>query len=133
MYLSRNPSDAEILHFIESWVDDLVQENYAGAFHRTEHEPYYQWTPELMRDVIHGYGLPDPDGPIFHVTPRHSAQGKPSVSIYRGENMKVYGPAIAVAFYNLPLNGQWSDLTATFRFDPHDKGSVAVLQEIHVF
>jgi hypothetical protein len=133
MHLSSDPSDEEILRFIEAWVDDLARDDYEAAFRRTEHDPYYQWTPELMRSVVHGYGLPhEPGDPVFRVTPRQSAQGKHVVRITR-EQIKSYGPGLAVAYCNLPLNGEWSDLTASFLIKPCEDGSAVVLKEIHVF
>jgi hypothetical protein len=35
--------------------------------------------------------------------------------------------------YDLPLNGEWSDLTATFRVEDVDGSVDLVLEEIHVF
>jgi len=82
-----------------------------------------------MQRVVEGYGLPERhrSGRIFVVTPRASATGgPPQRSIDRDE------PAMVV-WYNLPLNGEWSDLTATFRLEPRDATTDIVLQEIHVF
>jgi len=55
MHLTRDPSDEEILHLVDAWIDDLAHGDYEGAFLRTEHDPYYQWTPKLMRSVVQGY------------------------------------------------------------------------------
>jgi len=35
--------------------------------------------------------------------------------------------------YDLPLNGNWSDLTATFRVEARADATELILQEIHVF
>jgi hypothetical protein len=133
MHLSNNPSDDDILHFVEAWMDDLARGDYAAAFQRTEHDPYYEWTPDLMRSVIHGYGLPEPHpcGTVFSVTSRQSALGGPPRRTV--DRDAICPGALAEVWYDLPLNGQWSDLTATFRIEPRDNGSVVVLQEIHVF
>jgi hypothetical protein len=34
--------------------------------------------------------------------------------------------------YDVPLNGQFSDLTAQFEFEPRQEGYAAVLQDLHV-
>lgn len=133
MHLTRNPSDEEILHFVEAWIDDLAHADYVGAFRRTEHDPYYRWTPALICSVIQGYGLPEPhpSGRVFAVTPRESALGRPPERGVRRDAIRAQ--ALAEVWYDLPLNGEWSDLTATFRVEPRDSGSAVILQEIHVF
>ncbi len=35
-------------------------------------------------------------------------------------------------WFDLPLNGEWSDLTATFWFMPSDDGTVIALDDLHV-
>jgi hypothetical protein len=127
------PTDDEILRAVEAWVDDLEREDYAGAFFRTSHDPYYCWTPDLIRDVVAGYGSPDPHptGEVFRVTPRARARGR---AHYREVNRRVVPPgAIAAVRYDLPINGEWSDLTATFRVEARPDGAELILEEIHVF
>jgi len=133
MHLTQNPSDEAILHFVEAWIDDLAGGDYVAAFRRTEHDPYYQWTPDLMRSVVQGYGLPEPhrSGTVFTVTPRASALGGPPQRIVDRDAVRPH--SLAEVWYDLPLNGEWSDLTATFRVEPRGDGSAVVLQEIHVF
>lgn len=128
--LSADPSDAEIIAAIERWVDDLASYDYESAFGRTEHDSYYGWTPALIEAVIQGYGLPEPahDGP-FVVTARLSASGQPRVIIERDE---AADDVLAHVSYDLPLNGEWSDLTATFVVERRPSGAVIVLHEIHV-
>jgi hypothetical protein len=133
VHLSGNPTDEEILAFVEMWIDDLARGDYETAFARTAHDPYYEWTPDLMRKVVSGYGLPGPhrSGVEFNVTRRQSARGGPPKR--RVERKAVCPPAFAEACYDLPLNGEWSDLTTTFRVEPCGERSRVVLQEIHVF
>ena len=133
MHFRQNPSDEEILRFVERWIDDLAKDDYHAAYARTEHDPYFAWTPDLIRTVIQCYGSLEPrrDGGVFTVTARESALGGPPQRIVDREC--VCPPAFAEVWYDLPLNGEWSDLTATFRVEPGDGGSTVVLQEIHVF
>lgn len=133
MPLKLSPSDDEILTCVDEWVDDLQKQDYQAAYARTEHDPYYAWTPELIRAVIQGYGLPEPrrDGKIFLVSDRKKARGTKGRREVDREDVRP--PAIAEVWYDLPLNGEWSDLTATFRVERRNNGCVLVLQEIHVF
>lgn len=137
MHLSRNPTDEDILTFVEQWIDDLANGNYESAYGRTEHDPYFQWTPELMRSVVQGYGSPTPhqSGKIFVVSPRQSARfPRGHAPQCRVDREAVRPPAFARALHDLPLNGEWSDLTATFRIEPRgENGSAVILEEIHVF
>ena len=133
MCLSPESSDKEILDFVEAWIDDLARGDYEAAYRRTEHDPYYQWTPELIQSVIQGYGSPTPrpGRPVYYVTARSSALGGPPQRIVDRDTERPN--VLAGVWYDLPLNGEWSDLTATFSVERRDGGAVAVLQEIHVF
>ncbi|GAA4650403.1 hypothetical protein GCM10023116_26860 [Kistimonas scapharcae] len=39
---------------------------------------------------------------------------------------------LGFVYYELPLNGEWSDLTANFRIERKGKDRYLVLEEIHV-
>lgn len=133
MSLSESPTDSEILAVVDSWVDDLEREDYHAAYSRTEHDPYYSWTPDLIRAVVEGYGLPEPHpcGEIFKVTARQTATGKQH---YRTvDRTDIPASSIAEVWYDLPLNGEWSDLTVTFRVESRGDATVLVLEQIHVF
>ena len=101
----------------------------------TAHDPCYAWSASLIRQVIEGYGLPEshPAGP-FRVTPLTDAKGgpRPRHEIDRYDKAAPSG-AIAEAWFDLPLNGEWSDLTATFAVYPIGDELVLCLNEIHVF
>jgi len=133
--LPREATDEEILALVGQWVELLAQGNYGAAYDVTAHEPYYQWTPELMRQTIEGYGFaePHPAGP-FRITSFASAKGgpKPRHRVERFETAQEDG-RIGYVLFDLPLNGQWSDLTATFGVYRYEDRVVLSLNEIHVF
>jgi len=136
MHLSHKPTDGEILQFVEAWIDNLARGDYTGAFSRTEHDPYttsgfptsYGLSSRATDCQNHfaaaGCSLSRRESP--HRAARHSTQ----LPVDR-EDIRPH--ALAEVWYNLSLNGEWSDLTATFRVEPRDGGSAVVLQEIHVF
>jgi len=130
--ISAEPTDDEIYAFVERWAELLAAEDFDAAYSMTHHDPYYGWSPGLIRKTIEGYGLPEPHprGP-FRVTPVGSASGKMRRAIYREEG--VPPSAFAWVSYDLPLNGEWSDLTATFRLEKHKEKAIVILEEIHVF
>jgi hypothetical protein len=127
-----NATDAEIFQLVEAWIDDLARGDYKAAFARTKHDPYYGWTPELMEAVVNGYGLPEPhqSGVRYLVTPRAEARGRLHRAIDRSAPPETAVPEV---WHDLPLNGDWSDLTVTFRVEETSRGIDLVLQQIHVF
>ena len=117
---------------MEAWIDDLARGDFAGAFAKTKHDPYYGWTPQLIERVIAGYGLPEPhpSGVRYAVTKRASARGHPHTrEVERGGP----SPIVARVHHDLPLNGEWSDLTASFRVEALADGVEIFLEDIHVY
>lgn len=138
--LPLNALEEQILEVARKWTDALSREDYEAAFAMTDHNPYYEWTPELMKAVVQGYGLPDPrrDGKIFRVTPIESASGHlPLHEVTYFEEPRLVNDTgqmvIGEVWFDLPLNGEWSDLTATFEIRRNKEHIVLVLNEIHVF
>jgi hypothetical protein len=138
--LRADASDEELLAVACRWVDLLAEQDYAAAMELTAHDDYYGWTPDLIRSVIEGYGFPEPHprGP-FRVTPLAEARGRrePARRVKRWARPLLRPDRSAVALgdvlFDLPLNGEWSDLTATFQIQLRPEGTVLVLNEIHVF
>jgi hypothetical protein len=130
--LRADASDQELLSVADRWVDCLAEQDYSAAMALTAHDEYYGWTPDLIRGVIEGYGLPDPHprGP-FRVTARADARKGPEPRrvVERARDADVLGRVEV----DLPLNGAWSDLTATFAIRRCPGGIALVLHEIHVF
>ncbi|UQV44980.1 hypothetical protein KIV45_25150 [Janthinobacterium lividum] len=135
MHLPAAPSDTQILDIIDAWIADLARGDYALAHARTAHDAYYGWTPALLRAVIEGYGSPEPyaDGSVYRVTPAAEARGAAHARCVERPASQDGGVVIAEARHSLPLNGAWSDPTATFRVEGTALGATLVLQEIHVF
>lgn len=135
MHLPAAHSDTQILDIIDAWIADLARGDYACAHARTAHDAYYGWTPALLRVVIEGYGSPEPyaDGTVYRVTPAAEASGTRQERCVERPANQDGGAALAEARHSLPLNGVWSDLTATFRVESTALGARLVLQEIHVF
>lgn len=132
MLLPADPSDEAILAHIDAWVDLLAAGDFASAYALTDHDDYYQWSPELLQQVIAAYGAPEShsNGNVFSVSPRNSAAGGPPRRVV----IRDLVPPGAFAFveYDLPLNGAWSDLTATFRVELRQGASALILEEVHV-
>ena len=125
-------TDQQIISFIESWVRLLALGDYEEAFSGVSHDPYYNWSPALMESVVNGYGLPEPhpSGEVFKVTDPDAASGvKGNRGVVRSTGS---GHLLGHAYYELPLNGEWSDLTTSFRLERCGEDITFVLEEIHV-
>lgn len=127
-------SDEYLLNGVKKWVDLLAEGRFAHAFNLTAHDSYHSWTPELIRSVIAGYGLPHVAGEheyrISRVTEANEGR-TPCWEIDRWRDAEPNHRVGSISF-RLPLDGEWSDLTATFEILQNDGRLVLVLNDIHV-
>jgi len=116
-------SDEDILAFARRWTQRLAAEDYSGAWGMLLHRPGDVWapTPDVLRSRIANYGSPDPipGEPVCVVTPIESAAGSPwrrLPSLHREPAGNPHRPPDTRGRldWQLPLNGEWSDLVASF-------------------
>ncbi len=132
MAISHTSTDDELLAEVRAWIQQLSEGQYFDALQRIPGEQGESWTPQLLEEVIAGYGLPQPHprGTRYQVTSVSSATGTlPVASVER--NVLPPG-ALAYIEHSLPLNGEWSDLTATFVLYPTESTATLYLREVHV-
>ncbi|MDO1445654.1 hypothetical protein Q0590_05305 [Rhodocytophaga aerolata] len=140
--LALNPAPIEILKAVDGWVKLLEQEDYQSAYEYTEQNTYYKWSPKLIQAVIYGYGLPvlHANGEVYRITcsdtatedgrrPQHEINYLEEPLPYEEKEAEIIGQI----WYDLPLNGKWSDLTATFKIVRKNTHLTLELAEIHVF
>jgi len=133
----------EIEKAVLYWIELLAEEKYDEAYQLTLHDPYYQWSPSNIKEVIHGYGLPDEDLEEKHkVTSPESAIVNSNINPYKDidffddafrkvderHGMTIVGNII----YDLPINGAWSDLAVTFKILQKGNFLMLELNEIHM-
>ncbi len=138
----KNPATkTDIENAILAWMDLLAEKKYSEAFDFTLHDQYYQWSPESIENIINGYGLPF-DNEIsekclvtkwnfaIHETSRHYKD----IDLFDTprEYTDLTYLVIGDACYDLPIDGKWSDLTATFKILKSDYFTTLELNEIHV-
>lgn len=126
--LPATVTDAELIAVIDRWAALLEREDYEAAFAATDHLPEMKWTPALIREVIKSYGDADPsqrvtvEGVPTDITQRKRVDRWPTNSHgYFGE-----------IWYDLNIDGNASDLTATFELKWADGGVTVHLNDIHV-
>ena len=136
LHLRVNATDDEIRSAIEQWVQALAEGKRADAYALLWHPADEQLTPERLHSLISNYGSdqPRPDGRTFEVTsPIMAAGGGSRFEVYRYSEQQGKPPqAIGSAEYNLPLNGEWSDLTAIFELLMVDGALGLWLYDVHV-
>jgi len=128
--LPLGTDDATILAAVHDWVALLVEERYREAYDYLSHDRGDHWSPHLIETVIHNYGSVEPlhDGTMYRVTPLETATGGPTPR----HEVDRFDDARAHVWFDLPLNGQWSDLTATLFVNRSDDSLVLILDDIHV-
>lgn len=95
-------------------------------------------TAHLLRTVISNYGSPEArrDGKVFRVTSILHEQPSGDRYFYGveryGDDPNRPKEYVGIVLYSLPLNGEWSDLTATFDLVLVDGELVLSLDCIHV-
>ncbi len=137
MNLKVLPSREEVLPFVERWVELLAQDRYEEAVELVEHPLGVNLTADMLRQVVANYGTLEPrrDGKVFRVTSLSTAvQGEGpntqqrDVDWFDTEN----GFRVGHVHFDVPLNGEHSDLTATFWVNERENGFVLELEDLHV-
>ena len=127
--LPAGATDAEILSFLDRWAALLEQGDYDAAFAHTDHVPGLGWTPALIHETISWFGPFDPDrrvtvecGPTT-VTERRvvTRWPEPRPDGFFGD-----------VWYGLNINGEATDLVATFALQSSADGVTVHLQDVNV-
>jgi hypothetical protein len=109
----------------------LVEERYREAFDYLYHSSH-EWTPQLIETLIHNYGSihPRSEGMVYRVTPLETATGElvSRQEVTRDDEEPTSGDV----WFDLPLNGGWSYLTATLFFQRQGDALVLELNDLHV-
>jgi len=137
-----NATGNAILEGIKQWVVVLEQERYVDAVRWLYRPPTSGtiWTPALLESLVTNYGLmePRPDGETYRVTPHDTAKSRGDGHPYRDINWFPPGSAqvnrgvVAAATFDLPLNGEWSDVSATFLIHKVNDRLLVELEDMHV-
>ncbi len=158
--LAANASDEALLRAVGAWVGLLAEERYQEAYDFLYHPwmpvlPVNEFSADAIRAAVTNYGgdEPHPSGP-FKVTPVETAppkEGPPGsppyqdIQRYEQPEERAFDPVLVqhggapsgasilgTIHFTLPLNGQWSDLTASIRVVLYDGTVVLYLESIDV-
>jgi len=158
--LAAKASDEDLLRAVGEWVGLLAEERYQEAYDFLYHPwmpvlPVNELSADAIRAAVTNYGWdePHPSGP-FKVTPVATAppkEGLPDsppyqdIQRYEQPEERAFDPVLVqhggtptgasilgTIHFTLPLNGQWSDLTAIIRVVLYDGAVVLYLESIDV-
>ncbi len=121
--LSSKPPDTAFNRFARDWFRLLANEQFAQAVAALDEPTSYGvgWSAESIQHALRDYSpnavVTDPD-----VLPPDKYQSLITFSDGRGYAFDC----------SVPLNGEWSDLTAQFEFLRRPSGFAVVLQNLHV-
>ena len=121
-------SDPELIAFIDCWAALLEREDYEAAFASTDHIPEMRWTPALIREVIQSYGEARPDQKVTLDGVATDISQRKRVDRWPTNAHGCFGEI----WYDLNIDGEASDLTATFELIWADDGVAVLLNDIHV-
>ena len=139
--LSADATDAEILAACREWAELVASGQLDDALEMLHVPERYDasqhWTAESLAEYVGNYGSWDawPDGRTWKLTsiatarvPADRPNFKPRADVIRLDIDHRSGSAEL----DLPLNGEWSDLTAQFEFEPVGGGTGLSLYDLHV-
>lgn len=137
--LSEDLSDGALFAFGEQWVELLAQDNYRAAFDlllcRPKH-PVKSWctSPEDLRAWVAGYGTnePEPDEPPHVVTSCRTAEARPWAHGVIRDGLRPCAEYCLRLDFTIPLDGEWSDLVASFDFIRVEGGMSPVLAALRI-
>lgn len=139
--LGTDATDDDVLSLCRLWVELVAADRLEEAIDLLWVPPTYDesqhWTPDSLLTYIGNYGswTPMADGSKWRLTSIQTAKVpdgvaglRPRASLvrYRDE------PRGGTVDLDVPLNGEWSDLTAQFEFGPVPGGTAVSLYDLHV-
>jgi hypothetical protein len=140
--LGLDCTDEDILGVAREWTGRLAAEDYAGAFDMllyVPNNPGRSWvnSPEGLRAWVVNCGTdePIPGEPTCRVTPIESAEGEMPpgyLSLDRSDTDQRYPGCRGRLDWPIPLDGEWSDLKASFDLVARDGTLLFVLVALRV-
>jgi hypothetical protein len=139
--LPKNASDEDLLRLCREWIELVaagrLQEALELLWVPPSYDPSQRWTADSLRRYVENYGSWEPtsDGSTWRISSIAAAKAPagrdrfvPRADVVRFSS----NPQAGSVELDLPLNGEWSDLTAQFEFAPVGAGVAVSLYDLHV-
>ena len=139
--LPVDASDDQILDVCREWVELVAAGRFADAIDLlrvpSTYDTSQRWTTESLQTYIGNYGSWEPPaaGRVVRITPLRTARipvDRPNVRPHADVVRLTSNRATGSVELDVPLDGEWSDLTAQFEFAPVDGGIGISLYDLHV-
>ena len=134
-----NATDEQLLMAVDHWIGLLAEERYEEAFKLLYlNSPLDDgWSPDLIRALVQNYGISEPcrDGKVHRVTPIAQTSGgrpNPCRMVFRYDDDNGAKGLEGYIHFDLPLDGEWSDVTASFDIWRIEDKLVLHLEDMHV-
>lgn len=131
--LSLDSKPADMIAFVAHWFDLMAEGRVEAALSQLDEPNSYgiAWTRGAIEQLLSEtlghtrYLQRHPEGPRF--TSPDAATGQPRADVLAFDDGSGYSLE-----HDVPLNGEWSDLTAQFEFLRREAGYAVVLHDLHV-
>lgn len=129
--LSPESASQLIVAFVKGWIKLLAEGRFDEACARIDEPNRYgiTWTPSLIQETVNTIFSPKTGdhrkAPIF--TDPFELEEQREIEVMQFDDKRGY-----FFDYDVPLNGEWSDLTAQFEFLQRPNGYAVVLHDLHV-
>jgi hypothetical protein len=133
IFINPKSPQKDILPFVKNWMRLLAEQRDDACALIDEPNSYgVAWTSDRIRQIVTEtlspytrFYLDHPEGPIF--SDPFDLEEQRDIEVIELNDGSGY-----VFDYHLPLNGEWSDLTAQFEFYKKSGGYAVVLHDLHV-
>ena len=134
IFINPKSPQNDILPFVKNWMRLLAEQRTEDACALIDEPNCYgvTWSSDRIRQIVTETFSPDtrfyldhPEGPIF--SDPFDLEEQRDIEVIELNDGSGY-----VFDYHLPLNCEWSDLTAQFEFYKRSDGYAIVLHELHV-
>jgi hypothetical protein len=134
VHIETNDTENELIRFVQDWFDLISDGNIKEACKEIDKPNCYGiiWTPGKIEEIIKDefgpetvFGQAHPNGVCFSTI--HDTQGT-----FRADVLKFDDGSGYSVEHDVPLNGEWSDLTAQFEFIGDKAEFEVILHDLHV-
>lgn len=132
MIVVGHEPEVQLIAFAQEWLKCLARADWDSALAMLDEPNSYgiRWTRQKVTDVLH-----DTFGPTTRFARTKGIPVFSDPDLASGSRRHSFGTTDGGGYwldYDVPLNGEFSDLTAQFEFHPRASGHAAVLQDLQV-
>ena len=134
LHIDSNNIEKELIHFVQKWFDLIADGEFEEACKKLDKPNCYgiKWTPEKIQDIIKDEFGPETIFGDEHKNGVFFSAVKDTNGSYRSDVLEFDDGRGYSVEHDVPLNGEWSDLTAQFEFLGKTPVFEIILHDLHV-